>query len=141
MVRYTVLVPLRHAAEAVARLIPRLEQVLDPLLLPYEIICVNDGSHVAHDPHVANVLAEHDQVRVLSFEERRGTSAVLTAGIAAARGDVLICATPDTTLAIEGIPDLISRLSRWELAVAEPERRLAGHVCAGAKHDTRGACG
>jgi hypothetical protein len=137
MVRYTVIVPLRDATEAVAQLLPRLERVLDRLLLPYEIICVNDGSHVTHDPSIASVLENHARVRVLSFEQRRGTSAALTAGIAAARGDVLVCASPDTTMAIEGIPDLISRLSRYELVVAEPERRLAGHLRAGVEHMVR----
>ena len=47
MIHYSVLIPQRDAIDAVGRLLPRLEALLDRLILPYEIISVDDASQAA----------------------------------------------------------------------------------------------
>jgi glycosyltransferase involved in cell wall biosynthesis len=136
MVHYTALVPLRDGADALARLLPDLARVLERLILPYEIIAIDDGSREAESVALARVLAAHRHVRLLRFDEPRGTSAALAAGIAAARGELVIAMGSQPPLGPEFIPHLISRLGRWDLAVAEPERTLGQrirHAVAGAR--------
>ena len=44
MVHYSVLIPQRDSTDAVGRLLPRAVRMFDKLLLPYEIICIDDAS-------------------------------------------------------------------------------------------------
>ncbi len=128
MVRYTVLVPMRDAADAVARLLPQLVDVLDPLLLPYEILCVDDASCPTDASRLDECRRDQPSLRVLRFDRPRGTSAALTAGLAAARGEVLVGLDPDNRLEARLIPHLISRLARYDLVVAQAEQSPGGHV-------------
>ena len=123
MVHYSVLVPVPNATNAMTGLLEQLGQVFERLLLPYEIICIDDGS--------AQPLADvwHPQtdklpLRVLRFDEPRGASAALTAGIAAARGDLILGLSPAPHIPVDRLPHLISRLSRFDFVVARPREPL-----------------
>jgi len=125
MIHYSVLIPERDGIEAVGRLLPNLCQVLSGLLLPYEIICIDDASGgPAHDG-LQSLLSDFSPLRVLRFDRPRGTSAALTAGIAAARGDLIIALDAHAAMAGGTLEHLVSRLSRHDLAFAENERTLS----------------
>jgi len=118
MIHYTVLIPQRDAIDAVGRLLPRLEPLLERLILPYEIIALDDASQAAASTRWQALLDKHPQLRVLQFDEPRGTSAALSAGIAAARGDLIIAMSAHSRFRLQDIPQLISRLSPYDLVVA-----------------------
>jgi glycosyltransferase involved in cell wall biosynthesis len=124
MVHYTVLVPARDAADAVARLLPQLDGVLAALLLPYEILCVDDGSQSSAWRALEACRAGHPRLRLLRFDRPRGTSAALTAGLAASRGELVVGLSAEPCFELRLIPHLISRLSQYDLVVGEPERSL-----------------
>ena len=84
MVRYSVLIPARDSTHVVGWLTDELDQILGELLLPYEIICVDDGSALAEVDALEALLRRHPALRVLRFDQQRGISAALSAGIAAA---------------------------------------------------------
>ena len=130
MIHYSVLIPLRDATSAASRLLPPLCQALKNLTLPFEILCLDDGSA----PRDANALAElliiTPNLRVLRFDEPRGPGAALAAGLAAARGDLLIgldaiamSIASDGFLA-KALPQMISRLSQHDLVVMQQEPSL-----------------
>jgi hypothetical protein len=125
MIRYTVLIPQRNSTDAVRDLVPRLCQVFDSLLLPYEIICIDDASAASA---WEELLFEFAPLRVLHFDSVRGTSAALTAGIAAARGELILAIAPKTRLSVDKVPQLIARLSQNDLVVARPEQSLGSQV-------------
>ncbi|HEV3137879.1 MAG TPA: glycosyltransferase family A protein [Pirellulales bacterium] len=125
MIHYTVLVPQRDSIAAVRDLVPRLCRVFESLLLPYEIICIDDGSTAIG---WEELLFEFAPLRVLHFDSVRGTSAALTAGIAAARGDLIVAIAPQTRLSVDTIPQLIARLSQNDLVVARPEQSFGLQV-------------
>lgn len=124
MVHYSVLIPVRDAADALSRQLPQLGRVLDGLLLPYEIICIDDASEPPAAGSLQNLFAENANLRVLRFDEPRGTGAALTAGLAAARGDLVIAADLKALGFARYIPHLIARLSRHDLVIARRERPL-----------------
>jgi hypothetical protein len=128
MVHYTVLVPGRDTADALARLVPQLAAALDRLILPYEIIAIDDASGEPAAGALERQLSENRHLRVLRFDRPRGASAALSAGIAASRGDLVIGICPDTRMAAESIPHMISRLSRWDFVVAKPERTAGQYL-------------
>jgi dolichol-phosphate mannosyltransferase len=119
MIHYSVLIPQRDAAEAVDRLLPPLARALDDLLLPYEIICIDDASALPAAQRLEGLLARYPQFRVLHFERPRGTSAALTAGLAAARGDLVFGIHPQAAHAPRYLAHLVARLSQHDLVVAQ----------------------
>lgn len=124
MIHYSVLIPQRDAADAIGRLLPQLCQVLGGLLLPYEIICIDDASAQPASGSLKELLAEHEQLRVLRFDKPRGTGAALTAGLAAAGGDLVIAVDPRDGASTRYIPHLVARLSQNDLVIASHERPL-----------------
>ena len=124
MVHYSVLIPERDAAEDVCQRLPQLCQVLDDLLLPYEIICIDDASPQPAAQRLQELLGRYARLRVLRFDEPRGTAAGLTAGLAAATGRILIAMDVRDPHAPLALPQLISRLSRYDLAVTHRQHSL-----------------
>lgn len=124
MVHYSLLIPERDAASTVERMLPQLDAALSALVLPYEIICIDDGSSGTIDS-LSELQTRYPALRVLRFAEPRGTSAALTAGLNAARGDLVIAVQPNTPHAARWLPHLIARLSQCELVVARRERPIA----------------
>jgi Glycosyl transferase family 2 len=124
MIHYSVLIPERDAADAIGRIVPQLCQVLGGLILPYEIICIDDAS-AREDAHRLNELLDaYAPLRVLRFDEPRGTGAALTAGLAAAGGRLVIAIDPREPNSVQHIPHLIARLSQHDLVVARHFRPL-----------------
>jgi glycosyltransferase involved in cell wall biosynthesis len=128
MIHYSVLIPQRDAADAVGRLLPQLGRALGGLLLPYEIICIDDASAPPAANHLEDLLGRHAHLRVLHFDRPRGTSAALTAGLAAARGDLVIAVDPHVSDSPRYIPHLVARLSQHDLVIARHERSPHGEL-------------
>lgn len=122
MIHYSVIVPHRSAVAAFGELLPRLCRVMDRLVLPYEVLCIDDGSTPSAAEALSNMQLAHPALRVLQFDAPRGTSATLTAGIAASRGDLCIAIDPQTPLAVERIPHLIARIPPFDLVLGCRQR-------------------
>jgi hypothetical protein len=128
MIHYSVLIPQRDAADAIGRFLPHLCQVLGGLILPYEIICIDDASARPAANQLEELLDQYAPLRVLRFDEPRGTGAALTAGLAAASGDLVIAVDPRAPDSARHIPHLIARLSRHDLVLARHERPLGNEL-------------
>jgi len=115
MIRYSVIVAQRNVGEAFALQMAQLARVMDFLDLPYEILCVDDGSALPTSRILLGLLDTYSQLRVLRFETPQGISAALAAAIAAAEGDIVISIEAGLQYNVEQIPHLISRLSRGDL--------------------------
>lgn len=132
MIHYSVVIPHRNAAEALGSQLPLLCQTLGRLVLPFEIICIDDASDQPQAAHLHKLLARSTTLRVLGFDQPRGTSAALTAGIAAARGDLILALSPRFVSGPLLIPQLISRLSHFEFVFARQVLSLASRLRHGA---------
>jgi hypothetical protein len=123
MVRYSVLIPQRNAIAAVKQQLPRLCETLDQLVLPYEIICIDDAS-TQEPAELEALLEDYPPLRVLRFDQPRGTSAALSAGLRAARGNVIVALDPSAHFPARYVSHLIARLSQHDLVVGRSWRSL-----------------
>ncbi len=122
MIRYSVLIPQRDATSTVAQLLPQLHQALERLVLPYEIVCVDDASRPEQAAELEELLYEVPSLRLLRFDQPRGTSAAITAALAASRGEIVIVLDPTTPRAADYLPHMIARLSQFDLVEACTDR-------------------
>ena len=121
-------VPFLNEAANLPRLIAELDQVLTPLGLAWELVLVDDGSR-DDGLAVANQELQRRpglQATLLSLSRNFGKEAALTAGLEAARGDVVVPLDAD----LQDPPELIEpMLEQWRQGfdvVYAVRRRRAG---------------
>ena len=105
----SIVVPFYNEEANVRALFARLVPVLRGLSVPYEIVCVNDGSR----DHTLDRLIEEARgnanVRVIDLSRNFGKDAALSAGLAHASGRAVIPMDGDLQHPPETIPDLIAK--------------------------------
>ena len=142
MIRYSVLIPQRNAGSDLAQQLPELRRVLNLLSLPYEVICIDQASGPPTRAALGQLLKQHPFLRVLSLDRARGLEAALAAGIAAARGELVVAIGPSKEYPVQQIPHLIAELSgadivfgrqqlvgwahAWQRLTSLPQRWLLG---------------
>ncbi|MEO1622211.1 MAG: glycosyltransferase family 2 protein [Cyanobacteria bacterium J06632_3] len=110
-VEISVVVPLYCEESNIEYLFRRLEAVLDKLALPYEIVCVDDGSH---DNTLQGLRAQWErnpQIKVVALSRNFGKEVALSAGLDYARGQAVIPIDAD----LQDPPELIGTLvAKWK---------------------------
>ena len=105
-------VPFLNEAENLPRLLAELKRVLSPLGMPWEVVLVDDGS-VDDGAKVAKAeLLKQPQLSatLIRLSRNFGKEAALTAGLQAARGDVVVPLDAD----LQDPPELIqTMLEQW----------------------------
>jgi len=115
MVQLSVLIPARDAGDEVARQLPEVIRAAAALAETFEVIGIDDGGQFESVQLWRRLLTEYPQLRVLRLEERQGLSAALAAGIAAAKGQIIVTMEPGPRYLPEQISWLTERLSRADL--------------------------
>ena len=101
-------VPMHDEAETAARLLPALRDVLATLTDRFEIVVVNDGSRDGTRGAVLEA-GEACCVHYVELSRNFGKEAALTAGLEAARGDVVVTLDADFQHPLELIPQMLGR--------------------------------
>src|ERR671934_2874331 len=86
----SVVIPLFNEEENVRALLDELFSELRKLDRTYEVICVDDGSRDRTFEELSRIASERRELRVIRFRLNFGQTAAMSAGIEAARGDVII---------------------------------------------------
>ena len=102
----SVVIPLFNEEENVRALLDELFGELARLGRTYEVICVDDGSRDRTFAVLAEIAAGRPELRVIRFRLNFGQTAAMSAGIEAARGDVIVPMDGD----LQNDPADISRL-------------------------------
>lgn len=131
MIHLSILIPQRDAAHEVERLVPLLERTLKGRERPYEIVCIDDGSEISALRALDRLRRQTAALRLLRLDRSSGLSAALTAGIAAARGELVATIEASGQYLPEQIPWLLERLARADLVfgrrqVIRPMKLLRG---------------
>lgn len=109
-IELSLIVPCYNEEENLESLFQRLESVLKPIKITYEIICINDGSK---DNTFQCLLDYHNQnplIKVVNFSRNFGKEAAVTAGLEFANGKAIIPIDAD----LQDPPELIAELlEKW----------------------------
>lgn len=107
-------VPCLNEAANLGVLIPSLVAALSPLAPAFEIIVVDDGSTDGTPELLETLARQHSQVVYLQLSRNFGKEAALSAGLEAARGQVVVTLDAD----LQHPPALIApMLQRWQQGI------------------------
>ena len=114
---YSVVVPFYNEAETAAELIAEIEQAMQSLGEPWELLMVNDGSRDATGEILEQAAAAHANYRHLRLPRNRGQAAALDAGLHRARGRFVVTMDGDGQNDPADIPALAALLDRADMVV------------------------
>ncbi len=106
----SVVLPIFDEEESLGELLANLFSVLDGLNRPYEIWCVNDGSHDRSSEILHDIAKRRPQLRVIDFRRNFGQTAALQAGFDHASGDIIVTLDADLQNDPADIPRLLEKL-------------------------------
>jgi glycosyltransferase involved in cell wall biosynthesis len=116
--------PFYNECGSVALFFKRVVPVLESLALPFEIVCVNDGSKDTTLQELMRARAVDDRILVVDLSRNFGKEAALTAAIDYAQGDAVIPIDADLQDPPELIPSLVGKwLEGYEVVVARRANR------------------
>jgi len=103
------IIPSHNEARNLDQLLPQLAQLLPRLATPWEVILVDDGS-ADHTAAVMRDWSELAGIRAIELSRNFGKEAALTAGLQAARGEVVVMMDAD----LQHPPALVAEMvARW----------------------------
>lgn len=105
----SVIIPMFNESENIAFLLREVNQALSAIYLPYEIICVNDGSNDSTLSDLLNHMNNYNQLKIISFSRNFGKEIALTAGLRYAAGRAVIPIDADLQDPPELIVDLVKK--------------------------------
>src|SRR5919106_4669343 len=86
----SIIAPFYNEASCVSRFFARLIPTMRSLGEPFDILCINDGSHDATLAHLIEIQRHNQEVKVIDLSRNFGKEAALTAGMDAACGEAVI---------------------------------------------------
>ncbi len=104
----SVVIPMKNEAPNVSPLFERLFPVLYGLSLPFEVICVDDGSTDQTFSRLTQQQERYPELCVISFARNFGQHAAVMAGFNQARGEWIITLDADLQNPPEEIPKLVA---------------------------------
>lgn len=100
--------PMHNERDGLDRLFARLVPVLESLGVPFEIVCVDDGSRDDTFERLKAARATVPNLKLVTFSRNFGKEIAVTAGLAHTSGDVVIVMDSDLQHPPEAIPELLA---------------------------------
>ena len=119
----SVVIPVYNEEANVATLAKKLHDSLSPMDRVYEIILVDDGSRDASWPRLCEAVSLYPHFRLIRFRRNFGQTAAMSAGIDAARNDVIVTLDADLQNDPSDIPLLLSEMEKNNYAVVSGWRK------------------
>jgi len=91
----SIVIPFKDEAETLPALVSQIEQAVNSQIFEYEIIFINDGSSDAGSEIVEGLCAANRQIRLINFMRNFGKASALAAGMAYARGEIIVTMDAD----------------------------------------------
>lgn len=101
--------PAYNEARNLPQVVPAVLQVLKTLAARVEIILINDGSRDNTAQVARDLCAQWPEVVLLDLSRNFGKEAALTAGLEAARGDVVVLMDADGQHPVELVPQMLQK--------------------------------
>ncbi|MDD0840627.1 glycosyltransferase family 2 protein [Curvibacter sp. HBC61] len=101
--------PAYNEAGNLGRFVPQVLNALKALSPQVEVVIINDGSRDQTADAAIELTRQHPEVVLLDLSRNFGKEAALTAGMEAARGDVVVLMDSDGQHPVELISDMLAR--------------------------------
>lgn len=105
----SIVVPMYNEAENIFAFYEKIVNVLDKLNLPFEIICVNDGSQDNTLELLLSLREKDSRIIIIDLSRNFGKEIALSAGIDFAHGEAIIPIDADLQDPPELIPEMVSK--------------------------------
>lgn len=112
---YSIVIPLKNEAGNIVHLISEIEPVMFKLNLPWELICIDDGSTDETPTILKDLSNQKPYLRVITFLKNYGQSSAFDAGFKAAKGDFVITLDGDGQNDPKDIPKMIELIENADL--------------------------
>ena len=106
----SVVVPVFNEEKNVGLLYTELTAVLKDIKIPYEIICVDDGSTDNTFKTLSDLNKTDSKLKVITFRRNFGQTAALSAGFDYAKGDIVVSIDADLENRPENIKELLRKI-------------------------------
>lgn len=123
----SVVVPFLNERDTLSTLVERIMTVLSHNGETFEIVLVDDGSTDDSGAVAAELARRYPPVRLITFRRNFGKAAALSAGLVAARGDLIVTMDADLQDLPEELPNFLAQIgagydvvSGWKLKRHDP---------------------
>jgi len=107
----SVVLPMHNEAENIDALFARLAPVLERLVVPYEVVCVDDGSRDDTWTRLQAAHAANPRIRLVRFSRNFGKEMAMTAGLRHASGRAVVLMDSD----LQHPPEVIEEFyAQWQ---------------------------
>jgi len=110
----SVVIPVYNEEDNLPELWTELRSVLEPMLLSFEVVLVDDGSRDRSAELIRGFREADPRVRLVRLKANAGETAATDAGLKAARGRWVVTMDADLQNDPHDIPTLLSHLDRWD---------------------------
>lgn len=120
---YSVVIPLKDEESNIVELIKELEPVMNSLDMPWELICIDDGSKDRTRQILIELSKTKEYLRPIIFKKNYGQSSAFQAGFKASRGEFIITLDGDRQNDPADIPKLIQLIDQCDLVCGIRKKR------------------
>jgi dolichol-phosphate mannosyltransferase len=119
----SIVIPVYNEEDNIKPLIVEVQEVLDGVGRPYEIIFVDDGSVDQSFAILKKGASQDPQIRVIRFKKNTGQTAAFDAGFRAARGDIVVTMDADLQNDPHDIPHLLEKIGEFDVVCGWRHKR------------------
>jgi len=119
----SIVIPVYNEEDNIKPLIVEVQEVLDGVGRPYEIIFVDDGSVDQSFAILKEAASQDPQIRVIRFKKNTGQTAAFDAGFRAARGDIVVTMDADLQNDPHDIPHLLEKIGEFDVVCGWRHKR------------------
>lgn len=119
----SVVAPCYNEQEVLSEFLRRVQAVCETLAMPYEIVLVDDGSRDRTWLKMAAAAAADQHILAIRLRRNHGHQLALSAGLAAASGDLVLLIDADLQDPPELLPAMINKLQTEDADVVYGQRR------------------
>jgi glycosyltransferase involved in cell wall biosynthesis len=106
----SVVVPIHNEFESLPYLVEAIATILNAARLPYELICVDDGSTDGSGDRLKQLTFSHPELRAVILRRNYGQTAAMAAGFNHAKGAIIVTLDGDLQNDPADIPMLVAKL-------------------------------
>ncbi len=108
--KLSIVLPIYNEEESLPHLLDELRPSLEKIGLPFEIICIDDGSKDNSFAELKKLHQQDERVRVIRLRRNFGQTAAFAAGFNRARGEIIITMDADLQNDPADIPKLLAKI-------------------------------